>query len=82
MWQQDGPLQRQVQLKKHCKFIQISGQDLGVIPLAADTLLTEAADLVFWVTRKHVNPLLCKFILEPLEAISVNNLQPLLVSGG
>lgn len=57
MWQ-DGPLQRQVQLKKPCKFIQISGQDLGVIPLAADILLTKAADFVFWVTGKCFNPLL------------------------
>lgn len=57
MWQ-DGPLQRQVQLKTRCKFIQISVQDLDVIPLGVETLLTEAADFVFWLTKKCFNSLL------------------------
>lgn len=69
--------ERQVQLKTRCKFIQISVQDLGVIPLGAETLLTEAADFVFSVTRKCFNSTFAGLFWAPLEGISCNDLQAL-----
>lgn len=49
-----------------------------MIPLGAETSLTQAADFIFWVTRKCFNSLLLQvYFWMPLEGISVNNFQAL-----
>lgn len=49
-----------------------------MIPLGAETSLTQAADFIFWVTRKCFNSLLLQvYFWMPLEGISVNSFQAL-----